>query len=97
MKGIVRPMDELGRVVVPKEIRQFIPAGSKCDVTWEHSMDFASVTVHLDFQIATNGICPLCEQRGPLQPIGKTYCCPTCYAKLKGKRSGNDATRDREN
>lgn len=79
-------MDGLGRVVVPIEIRKFIPKGSKCEITWERIEDGTTVKVYLNFHIAANGICPICEQRGPLQSIGKTYCCPICYAKLKGKR-----------
>lgn len=81
VKGILRAPDALGRLVIPAEIRNFIPAGTKCDITWDHTSDYSIVWVHLHFCVAT---CPICAQPGPLWPIGQIHCCSTCYSKLIG-------------
>lgn len=75
--GIIRPMDRLGRFVIPMELRRSMGIGVK---------DMLEILVDGDEIILRrhSGECVFCGASEELAPFKNRLVCPSCLAELKG-------------
>ena len=74
--GIVRPIDEMGRVVIPKEIRKQIKVENKVD-SFEIFTDGDTIVLK-KFQPT----CIFCNKLGPSVAYGEYTVCKDCIERL---------------
>ncbi len=74
--GVERPVDELGRIVIPKEIRRNfgIEPGSKLAI----SVDGNKIILTKSVQA-----CALCGSHENLEHVGSDTLCHACISKIK--------------
>ena len=73
--GITRPVDELGRIVIPKEIRNSLKINTK---------DLLEIHIEGDMIVLKKNEekCVLCGNSEELIPFGDKLVCRTCCASL---------------
>jgi len=76
MKGITRPIDELGRVVIPKEMRNALEINAKDEV--EIVINGDTITLH-----KVNKQCAFCGAASTLHEFNKKCICNDCINKIK--------------
>lgn len=76
--GIVRKLDELGRVTLPKELRRTMEIGDRCPVEI-YTEDGNKIVLR-----KYNGVdkCEFCENTNNLVPFKDKHICPDCKAEL---------------
>ena len=74
--GITRPVDELGRVVIPKELRKSLGINTK---------DLLEIHIEGDMIIMkkSEAKCALCASAEGLLPYNDKFVCKTCAESLK--------------
>lgn len=75
-KGIVRNIDELGRIVIPKEMRKMLGISNNDPV--EITCDGNAIAVR-----KYKEVCILCSSDGELTEIHDKKLCAACIAKIK--------------
>ena len=73
--GIVRKIDELGRIVVPKEMRKSLSIENGDEVEILFTEDGILVKKYIPY-------CVLCSGKDDLQPVEGKYICRDCRAKI---------------
>lgn len=75
--GISRPIDELGRIVIPKEIRNALEL---------HPKDEIEIYIENGNMIMRKAIptCALCGSTEELLPFESGHICEACVAKIRG-------------
>jgi transcriptional pleiotropic regulator of transition state genes len=78
--GMTRPIDQLGRVVIPKETRRML--GLETGDMVEFFVDDNRESIIINKY--TPGCC-FCDNMSGLKQIGEKYVCESCIAKLTNK------------
>ena len=73
--GIVRKIDELGRIVVPKEMRQSLSIENGDEVEILFTEDGILVKKYIPY-------CVFCSGKEDLQPFEQKYICSNCRDKI---------------
>lgn len=73
--GIVRPVDELGRVVIPKELRKVLNINRKDGMELFVKDDFILLRKY-------NPACIFCGSAENVKPFGKALICESCRDKI---------------
>jgi transcriptional pleiotropic regulator of transition state genes len=79
--GIVRKLDELGRIVIPKEIRTTMEIAEGCPL--EIHVDGEEII--LKKYIKEKKVCAHCQSISELISMDGTYICLPCYYRLSQK------------
>ena len=75
-KGIVRNIDELGRIVIPKEMRKMIGVSNSDPV--EITCDGEAIAIK-----KYSEVCILCSESGELYEVNGKKLCRDCIQKIK--------------
>ena len=73
--GISRPIDELGRIVIPKEIRNALDMRPKDEI--EIYIEDGNMIMR-----KASPSCAICGKDGELLPFSEKYVCSDCLKKL---------------
>ncbi len=73
--GITRPVDELGRIVIPKEIRRSFKIKER---------DLLEIFIEGDSIVLrkTDNVCAICASAEQTEEIGGKFVCQKCIAKI---------------
>lgn len=75
--GMIRPVDKMGRVVIPKEIRSQLKVENNVD-SFEISMDGDKIILKKYYPA-----CIFCGNQGPTVAFGDYLVCRDCIEKLE--------------
>ena len=80
--GFVRKVDDLGRIVIPKEIRQNLKIGDNSSL--EIFSDSSSITIK-----KINHSCAMCGSKNRLLEFNDKFICCNCVDKLVSIKNKN--------
>lgn len=74
--GVSRPIDELGRIVIPKEIRKAMEIKAKDEM--EFFIEDGNIILRKNVKS-----CALCGSEDELKSFGEKYLCSECLEKIR--------------
>lgn len=77
MKTVFKPIDQTGRVVVPKYVREFLNVGVKDNVEFILNDNGTVLLKKHDSE------CAICGQGNKLTEFNGKYLCKSCLEKIK--------------
>ena len=79
--GITRPVDELGRIVIPKEIRRSFKIQNR---------DLLEIYIEGDSIVLrkTDAVCVICGSGEQTEEVNGKYVCRNCMAKINSMYKG---------